>query len=215
MLIILFIYGACLGSGLVALADRYATHTSFFYPASHCDTCQTPLTYWQLVPILSYLLLRGRCHYCQTAIPATGLLVEFTAGMVLTTLTPATVIPVIWLGLWSYAALCDAQTKSFPGWVSYFSLLLTLYGHSFSSWLVAALLVVLINWLCAHWVGTLIGNGDLDMLLTSVLLWHVTDTAKLLLLACVIALLRHSKETRLAFIPYLIASSLFWWFWSW
>ncbi|MCF7522237.1 prepilin peptidase [Levilactobacillus brevis] len=30
------------------------------YPNSHCETCQTPLKPWQLIPIWSYLILRGR-----------------------------------------------------------------------------------------------------------------------------------------------------------
>lgn len=213
MLIILFIYGTCIGSGLVALADRYATHTSIFYPASHCDTCQTPLAYWQLVPIFSYLLLRGRCHYCQTAIPATSLLVEFTAGLVLTTLTPTTIIPLLWLGLWGYAALCDARTQTFPGWVSYLSLILVLYDHPFSSWLAGGLLFTLIDWIWSRWFSSAIGNGDLDLILTYALLHDIEHAAELTLLACSLALLQQQSGQRLAFIPHLIVSGIFWWLW--
>ncbi|NIA90203.1 prepilin peptidase [Rahnella aceris] len=37
-------------------------------PASHCPACIHPLKYWQNIPVLSWLLLRGKCHYCKTTI---------------------------------------------------------------------------------------------------------------------------------------------------
>ncbi|MFC6260016.1 prepilin peptidase [Levilactobacillus fujinensis] len=213
MLIILFIYGACMGSGLVALADRYATHTSVFYPASHCDTCQTPLVYWQLVPILSYLLLRGRCHYCQAAIPATSLLIEFIAGLVLTTLTPLTVIPVLWLGLWGYAALCDARTQTFPGWVSWVAVPITLPMQSLTVVLITIALLVGIHLLWSHFPNPPIGDGDLEIILSYHLLWGVTATAQWLLTASLMALIYSGIKIRSSFpfLPFLLTSALAWW----
>ncbi|WP_235173561.1 prepilin peptidase [Rahnella perminowiae] len=38
------------------------------FPASHCPACKHSLKYWQNIPLLSWLLLRGRCHYCGIAI---------------------------------------------------------------------------------------------------------------------------------------------------
>lgn len=37
-------------------------------PASHCPACKHPLKYWQNIPVLSWLLLRGKCQYCAAAI---------------------------------------------------------------------------------------------------------------------------------------------------
>ena len=34
-------------------------------PASHCPHCQTPLRWFHNIPVLSFLLLRGRCAHCQ------------------------------------------------------------------------------------------------------------------------------------------------------
>jgi len=211
MLIILFIYGACIGSGLVALADRYATNTSIFYPASHCDTCQTPLAYWQLVPILSYLLLRGRCHYCQTTIPATSLLVEFTAGLVLTTLTPATIIPLLWLGLWGYAALCDARTQTFPGWVSWVTIPIMFMMNSPVIVLITIILLIGIHLFWSHWPNPLIGDGDLEIILSYHLLHGITVTAQWLLTASLIAMIYSGTKTRIPFLPFLLVSALGWW----
>ncbi len=38
------------------------------WPSSHCPHCLHPLRWWQNLPVLSFLLLRGRCHYCQQRI---------------------------------------------------------------------------------------------------------------------------------------------------
>lgn len=39
------------------------------FPASHCTECKHPLRFWQNIPLLSWLLLQGRCHYCHGQIP--------------------------------------------------------------------------------------------------------------------------------------------------
>lgn len=38
------------------------------FPASHCVHCKTPIKAWQNIPIISYLLLKGKCHNCKTGI---------------------------------------------------------------------------------------------------------------------------------------------------
>lgn len=50
-------------------------------PPSHCPTCNAPVLPWQNVPVLSYLLLKGRCASCQTAISPRYPLVELATGL--------------------------------------------------------------------------------------------------------------------------------------
>jgi leader peptidase (prepilin peptidase) / N-methyltransferase len=47
---------------------------------SYCDTCGHTLGAWDLVPIFSYLFLKGRCRYCQSRISIQNPLVEITAA---------------------------------------------------------------------------------------------------------------------------------------
>ena len=49
--------------------EQYADNFNLSLPASHCPSCKHPLKSWQNVPVLSWLVLRGRCHYCASAIP--------------------------------------------------------------------------------------------------------------------------------------------------
>lgn len=54
----------------VKTADPVAAHKTFnlLKPDSHCPVCQKPVRPWQNIPVLSYLVLRGRCRQCQTVI---------------------------------------------------------------------------------------------------------------------------------------------------
>ena len=49
-------------------------------PGSHCPACQTPIKPWHNIPVLSWLILRGRCSYCQSKISSRYPLVELTSG---------------------------------------------------------------------------------------------------------------------------------------
>ncbi len=60
--------------------DRLPRKQSIVSPPSHCGACQHPLGAKDLVPILSYLWLRGRCRYCRTLIPQRLLWLEIGMG---------------------------------------------------------------------------------------------------------------------------------------
>lgn len=53
------------------------------FPASHCSTCKTPLKWYHNIPIISYLLLKGKCSYCSSHISLQYPLVEILGGLVL------------------------------------------------------------------------------------------------------------------------------------
>lgn len=64
---------------------------SLSFPASHCPQCKTPIKPWQNIPVLSFLLLRGRCAHCAQTIPWRYPLVEALTG--LATLTVGIFVP--------------------------------------------------------------------------------------------------------------------------
>jgi leader peptidase (prepilin peptidase) / N-methyltransferase len=81
VLIILGIMGAAFGSFINVVADRLPENRSLLGPPSHCDACQRRLSPLDLVPVFSYLFLRGRCRYCGAKIPLQVLLVELGCGL--------------------------------------------------------------------------------------------------------------------------------------
>lgn len=55
---------------------------SLSHPSSYCPTCKTPLKIWHNIPLLSYVLLKGRCGFCQAPIPWQYPCVELTNACV-------------------------------------------------------------------------------------------------------------------------------------
>ena len=76
------VLGAIAGSFLNVIAYRLPRRESLIMPGSHCPVCGAPVRPYDNVPILSYLLLRGRCRSCSAAISRRYPLVEvLTAGL--------------------------------------------------------------------------------------------------------------------------------------
>jgi len=76
LIIIFFLLGMSIASFLNVCIDRLPAHQSLVFPPSHCTACNHRLAAKDLIPIFSYLCLRGRCHYCGAAIPRRILWVE-------------------------------------------------------------------------------------------------------------------------------------------
>lgn len=81
MIAILFLAGLMVGSFLNVCIDRLPRGQSIISPPSHCDSCGRRLMPWDLVPVLSYLWLRGKCRHCQTPISPRLPLVELSNGV--------------------------------------------------------------------------------------------------------------------------------------
>jgi len=76
-----FILGAVVGSFLNVCIDRLPRGASLVEPPSHCDSCGRRLGPLELVPILSFLLLGGRCRSCRATLPLRVLAVEAGTGL--------------------------------------------------------------------------------------------------------------------------------------
>lgn len=62
--VIVFLYGALIGSFLNVVIYRLPLERSIVWPGSACGTCGTPLRWWENLPIAAYLFLGGRCATC-------------------------------------------------------------------------------------------------------------------------------------------------------
>ena len=70
------LFGAIFGSFLNVVAYRLPRRESLVKPASHCPSCDVPVKPYDNIPVLSWLLLRGRCRSCGTPISPRYPLVE-------------------------------------------------------------------------------------------------------------------------------------------
>ena len=73
-------FGLVIGSFLNVVAHRVPGRMSLALPASHCPSCETPIKPYDNIPLLSWLILRGRCRSCSEPISARYPLVEALTG---------------------------------------------------------------------------------------------------------------------------------------
>lgn len=80
-LITLFIFGTALGSFLSVVIYRlHHREKGIFKGRSHCVECRTPLQAKDLIPLISYITLRGKCRYCTKEISYMYPLLELVSG---------------------------------------------------------------------------------------------------------------------------------------
>jgi leader peptidase (prepilin peptidase)/N-methyltransferase len=77
-----FIFGLLIGSFLNVCIYRLPRELSVLHPArSFCPTCERQIAFYDNIPVLSYLLLRGRCRHCGTHIPMRYAATELFTGL--------------------------------------------------------------------------------------------------------------------------------------
>lgn len=127
LLLVLFavLLGAVVGSFLNVVIYRLPRHESIVLPPSHCPHCQHRLAPQDLIPIVSWVALRGRCRYCQAPISARYPFVEGLSALAFGLLAwwkPS--FPLLPL-LWAFAALLialafiDLDTLELPDLLTY------------------------------------------------------------------------------------------------
>lgn len=80
-LIIFFILGLFFGSFYTVVGLRLPNHEKFITSRSYCDKCHHTLSLLDMIPILSYIFLRGRCHYCKSKIDSLSTFMELFTGI--------------------------------------------------------------------------------------------------------------------------------------
>ncbi len=84
--IYIFIFGAVVGSFLNVCIHRLPRAESIVFPASHCPNCNRPIPWYYNVPVISYLILGGRCKFCKAKISLRYLAVECLCAVIMTVL---------------------------------------------------------------------------------------------------------------------------------
>lgn len=79
--IMFFIIGAVMGSFFHVVATRLSNDESIIKPGSHCPKCNHYLKWYENIPIISYLLLGGKCSKCKSKIPLSYIVVEIVTGL--------------------------------------------------------------------------------------------------------------------------------------
>lgn len=79
--ILLAILGLVFGSFYLVVATRLPEGNSIVKPRSHCDNCNHELKWYELIPIISYLIQKGKCRSCGAKIPFITILIEIITSL--------------------------------------------------------------------------------------------------------------------------------------
>ena len=124
VLFAIFAFGSCWGSFLNVCIWRMPRRESVVTAPSHCTSCGSDIRWFDNIPVVSYLVLRGRCRVCKTPYSCRYFVVEVITGVVFIALflkagavqqLPQTIL-LYWLGFWYLlgAAWIDAKHRIIP-----------------------------------------------------------------------------------------------------
>lgn len=133
-----FIFGLVFGSFFNVVGLRVPKKESIAAPPSHCTNCQRQLTAIDLIPVLSYIVLRGKCRTCGVKISPIYLLTELATGILFAFavwklgLTVETVVALLFISLLMIIVASDFAYMLIPDKVLLFFLPLLIIGRIFS-----------------------------------------------------------------------------------
>jgi len=79
--VFIFIIGLCIGSFLNVCIYRLPASQSIAHPRSKCPQCGTPIAFYDNIPVLSYLWLKGHCRHCRVRIGLRYPIIELLGGL--------------------------------------------------------------------------------------------------------------------------------------
>ena len=134
-----FWLGACIASFLNVVIWRVPRGESIVRPPSHCPKCNAPIKWYQNIPILSWLALRGKCANCRAPISPRYILIELLGGVLFFAVfwfygvTPVTPVMWIWISLMIVGSMIDFDHKLLPDFVTVGGMILGLVSSGVDS----------------------------------------------------------------------------------
>ncbi|MBW1605314.1 A24 family peptidase [Lactobacillus sp. Sy-1] len=216
--IILFVIGTALGSFISLVIQRANRSESIIFPRSHCDQCRTPLKPVDLIPIVSYLSLKGRCRYCKSVINRELITNEFIFGgaFILQSYFNFNWLIFISILILITLSIIDNQKLTVPTILIIILLIINVTHYLiFNGGNLILLIILLGAYLVVqslNYFTIKIGCGDIDVLFIVGLIIGFSGILTLLMLATTTALIYawlFAKQKRIAFIPFITIGYLF------
>ena len=202
-----FLVGSILASFLGLVIDRFPEQ-SIISPASHCDSCQTPLRPLDLIPILSQVFNRFCCRYCKATYPVWYALFELGLGLIFLAWSWGwiSIGQVILITTGLTLGIYDFRHQEYPllVWVTFHLLLMACSGWNLVMFFFLALGIM------AHFIDIRMGAGDFLFLASCALVFSATELLILIQFASatgILAFLLKKKKERLPFVPFLLLAA--------
>jgi leader peptidase (prepilin peptidase) / N-methyltransferase len=213
-----FLPGLALGSFLNVVAARVPLRRSVVHPGSACMSCAARLAWYDNLPVLSYLLLRGHCRSCGTTIPwkyplvelATALLVG--AGVLAFGLSAHAAMAAFFCATLVAVSVTDLERRIIPNRIVLPAAAIVLVAQtaldSSPEWALAALGASLFLFIAALAYPAGMGMGDVKLaLLLGAMLGRTVPVAMMIamiaaLIPAIVLLARHGSAARKMGIPF-------------
>lgn len=225
--IIVFVYGIVIGSFVNVLICRLPEHENIATERSHCMSCGHKLRWYDLVPLFSWLFLRGKCRYCGARISAQYPIVEAINGLgyvlilFVNGISLSSILYMLCFSILTAIAVIDWRTYEIPVGLNIAILALGVAGTIAdyrNVWYHLIGMVSVSGFLLLLYIvtrGRGIGGGDIKLMGAAGLLLGWKHIIFALVIGCVIGSVVHiilmkvkGKNRVLAFGPYL-ATGLF------
>lgn len=113
--ILFFILGSVMGSFFHVVATRMSNDESIITPSSHCHICDHKLKWYELIPIVSYIIQGGKCRKCGSYLPLSYLVIEIVTGILYAVcyheygLSPELIISIIFISILIIVIVSDIE----------------------------------------------------------------------------------------------------------
>ena len=228
----LFVLGTIFGSFYNVVGYRIPKGKSILYPPSHCPKCNYELKAFELIPILSYIFLGGKCKKCKSKISLFYPIFEFLTGAgfalsyMVFGLSLECLYSIIFISMLIIIVISDYQTMIIPDSVLIFSMLLLMFVKFFISGIeevgiymshaIAAFIFMLLIKLLGDFMfkKESMGGGDIKLLAVFGFVLGFPLSIVSIFLAAVIGLpvsliiLKAKKGTEIPFGPFLAISAI-------
>lgn len=219
---LVFLYGILVGSFLNVCIYRIPKHENIVTTPSHCMSCGYGLKWYDLIPVFSWLCLRGKCRKCKAPISVQYPLIEALNGVLwvitiaMCGLTLEGILYCLLASALLVLSVIDFRTYEIPFGINVFIALLGVVRlvtdlHNWWLYLLGAVLVsgiFYITYLATGGRG--MGGGDIKLMAAAGLLLGAPKVFLAMLLGCALGVVIHSvrmkvskADHRLAFGPYL------------
>lgn len=197
MYILYFILGACLGSFYLCILDNYPNF--FNHSRSICPYCHNELKFYHLIPILSYIILKGKCAYCKHKVSWRYPIFEIISGITFvlcyqnfTFFIASNIIVLLAISISDirHGIIYDSLL------IILFILIITHYSIDLKLCLFILFIGIFLS------INNLIGFGDIKLLAIYSLIFDLYQMCLILFIASLIALII-TKKRKIKFAPYL------------
>lgn len=219
-IIFVFFLGTIFGSFINATAYRIVRKMDFIFTRSSCPICHQQLSFLDMIPIISYVLMKGRCRYCRNTVSIRYLATEILGGLNATVcwnlprIIEVKVLYFVIFNILLLISLIDIETKEISDFyqislLSAVVITILIEGMSFNNYI--GMIIISLPLLIIALLTNSIGGADVKLFFTLGLLTKTEGIIIIYLMtivfASVFALYRlkkgNNKKEEIALIPFI------------